>query len=232
MKTSILSSLDSIPYFTIEGVKQLFGNDITAAGTVQTTLYRWMKSGHVIQLKKGVYTTRRFYELHRADADFSIAVSAILIPQSYISLEFILQRNAILTEVTYPTSAITLKNTRLIQNSLGIFTYHHIKKELYRGFTISSYNGIPFCQASVAKALFDYLYLRPWRGIYAAGDPFKEGAFVSIQSPKYNLAEELRLNLDDFSAANQNEFAEYVESSKVLKMDHILKNMRRTIWRP
>jgi hypothetical protein len=218
MNTTILSSLDSLPYFTVEGVKQLFGNDSTAAGTIQTTLYRWMKSGHVIQLKKGVYATRRFYELHRADADFSMAISAILIPQSYVSLEFILQRNAVLTEVTYPISAITLKNTRLIENSLGTFTYHHIKKELYRGFSILDYNGIPFGQASVAKALFDYLYLRPWSGV--------------MQSSKYNLTEELRLNLDDFSAADQNEFAEYVESSKVLKMDNILKNMRRTVWRP
>jgi hypothetical protein len=218
MKTNILSSLDSLPYFTLEGVKQLFGNESAAAGTIQTALYRWMKSGHVIQLKRGVYTTRRFYELHRADADFSMAVSAILIPQSYVSLEFILQRNAVLTEVTYPISAITLKNTRLIENSLGTFTYHHIKDDLYRGFSITDYNGIPFSQATVAKALFDYLYLRPWSGV--------------MQSSTYNLTEELRLNLDDFSAADQNEFADYVESSKVLKMDNILKNMRRTVWRP
>jgi hypothetical protein len=218
MKTSILSSLDSLPYFTVEAVKQLFGNDSTAAGTIQTALYRWMKSGRVIRLKKGVYTTRRFYELHRADADFSMAVSAILIPQSYVSLDFILQRNAVLTEVTYPISAITLKNTRLIENSLGTFTYHHIKDELYRGFSISDYYGIPFGQASVAKALFDYLYLRPWSGV--------------MRSSKYNLAEELRLNLDDFSTADQNEFTEYVESNKVVKMDHILRNLRRTVWRP
>ena len=218
MKTSILSSFDTLPYFTVEGVKQLFDNESIAAGTIQTALYRWMKSGHVIQLKKGVYMTRRFYELHRADADFSQAVSAILIPQSYISLEFILQRYAILTEVTYPISAVTLKNTRLIENSLGTFMYHHIKESLYRGFSISDYFGIPFAQASAAKALYDFLYLRPFAG--------------NMRSSPYNLAEELRLNLDDFSTADQNEFTEYVESSQVLKMVTILKNLRKTVWRP
>jgi hypothetical protein len=217
MKKSILSSLDLLPYFTVEAVKQLFGKDSNASGTVQTALYRWMKSGKVIQLKKGVYTTRRFYEVHRADADFSMAVSAILIPQSYVSLEFILQRNAVLSEVTYPISAITLKNTRVIENSLGTYTYHHIKDELYRGFSISEYYGIPFAQASISKALFDYLYFRPWTG--------------NLRSSTYNLAEELRLTLDDLSAADQNEFAGYVESSQVLKMDHLLKNLRRTVWR-
>jgi len=218
MKTSILSSLNPLPYFTLKGVKQLYDDESLAGGTVQTALYRWMKSGHVIQLKKGVYTTRRFYEIHRADADFSMAVSAILIPQSYVSLEFILQRHAVLTDVTYPITAITLKNTRLIKNSLGTFTYQHIKENLYRGFSISDYHGIPIAQASLAKALFDYFYLRP--------------SSKAVQSTNYNLAEEVRLNLEDLSEADQNEFTEFVETSKVLKMDHILKNLRRSVWRP
>jgi len=218
MKTTILSSLDHLPYFTIEAVKQLLGDGSTAAGSVQTALYRWMKAGHVIQLKKGVYMTRRFYESRRSDINFSLAVSAILIPQSYVSLEFILQRNAVLSEVTYPISAATLKNTRVIENKLGTFTYHHLKDNLYRGFMILEYFGIPFAQASIAKALFDHLYLRPWSG--------------RMRSSAYNLAEELRLNLDDFSSAEQNEFAEYVETSQSKKMDQILKNFRRTIWRP
>jgi hypothetical protein len=218
MKTSILSSLEYLPYFTIEGVKQLLGDESTVAGTIQTALYRWMKAGHVIRLKKGVYMTRRFYEIHRADADFSPAVSAILIPQSYVSLEFILQRNAVLTETTYPVSAITLKNTRLIENGLGTFTYHHVQASLYRGFTIADYYGIPFARASVAKALFDYLYLRPWSGV--------------MRNSLYNLADELRLNLEDFSAADQDEFANYIETSQIKKMDQILKNLRRTVWHP
>lgn len=216
MKTTILTSLEPLPYFTIEAVRQLSGNEEIAPGTIRTALYRWMRSGHVIQLKKGVYTTRHFYELHRSDADFSMAVSAILIPQSYVSLEFILQRNAVLTEVTYPISAITVKNTRVIENTLGTFTYRHIKDELYRGYTITEYYGVLFAQASVAKALFDYLYLRPQTG--------------NLKSSS-NLAEELRLNLEEFSIADQDEFAAYVESSKIMKMGRILKNLRRTVWR-
>jgi hypothetical protein len=217
MKSTILSSLDLLPYFTIESVKQLFGDGASDAATVRTALYRWMKSGRVIQLKKGVYMPRRFYDLHRREIDFSLIVSAILLPQSYVSLEFILQRHAILTEVTYPVSAITLKNTLVIENKLGSFIYRHIKPGLYRGFSISESAGLRFAQASPAKALFDYLYLRPSRGL--------------LRSAAYNLAEELRLNLDDFSPASQDEFASYVETSQVKKMEHILKNLKRNVWR-
>jgi hypothetical protein len=217
MKINSLSSLEALPYFTIEGVKQLLGEESTAGGTIQTALYRWMKSGQIIQLKKGVYMTRRFFELHHTDSDFSSAISAILIPQSYVSLEYILQRHAVMTEVTYPISAVTQKNTRVIENRLGSFIYRHIKTDLYSGFVMSDYLGIPFAQATVAKALFDYLYFRPLNG--------------NIELASYNLPEDLRLNLNEFLIRDRAEFIEFVETSQSRKMEKILKNLRRTIWR-
>ena len=99
-------------------------------------LYRWVKAGHLIALKKGVYMHRRFYERHRQEAAFSPVVSAILLPQSYLSLEYVLQQHGILTEITYPVTAITIKNTRTITNSLGTFVYRHIQPGLYQGFQI------------------------------------------------------------------------------------------------
>ena len=216
MKSENLSSLESFPYFTIEAVKQLLGDESVAAGTIQTALYRWMKTGQIIQLKKGVYMTRRFFELHRADADFAPVISAILIPQSYLSLEYILQRNAILTEMTYPVSAVTLKQTRVFENKLGTFTYRNMKADLYQGFIFFEHLGVPYAQATVAKALFDFLYFRPWKnGGRLAG---------------YNLAQDLRLNLEDFSEKDRVEFAAFVEISKSKKMDRILKNLRKSVW--
>lgn len=217
MKKTILTSLEKIPYFTIEAVKQIVGSDCLAEGTVRTALYRWMKSGEVIQLKKGVYTTRRFFEVHRSEEDFSMAVSAILIPASYVSLEYILQKHAILTEVTYPVSAVTTKNTRTIHNKVGIFTYRHMKQDLYLGYEIINYHGVLFAKASAAKALFDMFYLHPGIG--------------QTELKDVNLAEELRFNLDEFTPAQQLEFAAFVKTSRSTKMERILANLRRTVWR-
>lgn len=213
MKPAILASLDSLPYFTIEAVKTLLGDEGVAAGTVQTALYRWMKTGQIIQLKKGVYMTRRFFERHRADAGFTPMISAILIPQSYLSLEYVLQRSGILTEMTYPVTAVTLKQTRVFENQLGTFAYRNLKADLYTGFTISETLGIPTAQATLAKALFDFLYLRPWRG-------------------GKNLAEELRLNLEEFTTEDRLEFAHFVEISNSRKMHRILDNLRKFVWQP
>ncbi len=217
MKAEILSFFKNMPYFTIEGFRQVTGVD-SADQVVRNLLYRWVKAGHLVQLKNGVYMTRWFYEQHRGDYLFSAAVSAILMPQSYLSLEFILQRHNLLTEVTYPITCITLKVTRRIVNEIGTYWYRNIRPDLYRGFTISEYLGIRVAQATLGKALFDYLYLRPLP--------------AAFRSMKLNIAEELRLNLDELSETDRDEFAGFAEESQSRKMTYILNNFRSKVWHP
>ena len=218
MKIDRLKPLERIPYFTITGFKQVLNANESDIQRVREMLSRWVKMGHIIRLKKGVYMTRRFYELHQSHASFRPMVSSIILPQSYVSLEYILQRNGILTEITYPTTAVTPKNTRTIENVLGTFAYRHIKLPLYTGFRQEVFFGIYFNQASVAKALFDYFYLRPLpRG---------------LRKHKINLAEELRLSLDELSSEVRDEFENYIDLSESLKMKFIHENLRRTIWQP
>ena len=81
---------------------------------------------------------------------------------------------------------------------------------------ISEYYGIPFAMASLAKALFDYLYLRPWTG--------------EIPGRGFSLAEDLRLDLDEFSPEDREEFTKYVLESHSPKMKSILANLRKTTW--
>lgn len=226
MKHTILSAFEGLPYFTTEGFRQIAGDQAPDDAYTRTTLHRWVKAGHLVALKKGLYMHVRFYERHRQEAEFLAMVSAILQPRSYLSLEYVLQRHEILTEITYPVTAITLKNTRAITNNLGTFVYRHIQPELYRGFHITELHGIPVAIASPAKALFDYLYLRPLALRSSGGNLFQ-----------VNLAEELRLNLDEFTPANRNEFTAYVFASDPgkkggLKMRRILTNLEKNVWQP
>jgi predicted transcriptional regulator of viral defense system len=216
MKIDHLKPLERIPFFTIVGFKQVLNADESDTQRVREMLSRWVKKGHIIRLKKGVFMTRRFYELHQSHASFMPAVSSIILPQSYVSLEYVLQREGILTEITYPTTAVTPKNTRSIENVLGTFAYRHIKLSLYTGFKQEVFFGVYFNQASVAKALFDYFYLRPLpRG---------------LRKHKINLAEELRLNLEELSSEVREEFEIYVNLGDSPKMMFIHENLRRTIW--
>ena len=45
-----LSSLEHLPYFTIQAGKQCFPSE-GKKGTVQTAVYRWMKNDKLIQFK-------------------------------------------------------------------------------------------------------------------------------------------------------------------------------------
>jgi hypothetical protein len=216
MKTNLLHPFEPLPYFTIAGFRQASGMDSPAQARL--LLHRWTEAGHILPLKKGVYMTRRFYELHRADEAFTPALSAILLPQSYVSLEFILQRHNLLTEVTYPLTAVTPMNTHRILNPLGTFWYRHLRPGLYHGFTILEYHGIRYAEASPAKALFDYLTLRPLS--------------AALRQPGFHLAEELRLNLDELASESREEFRQLVEAAAIPKMEHIYNNLRRTVWRP
>jgi predicted transcriptional regulator of viral defense system len=216
MKTDLLKPFERIPYFTIEGFKQMSGME--DPHQVRVLLHRWARAGHILPLKKGTYMTRRFHDQHRGDRPFPAAVSAILLPHSYLSLEFILQRHNLLTETTHPITCITTKNTRRILNPTGTFWYRHIREDLFYGFNITEYFGIRIAEARPAKALFDYLYLRPLP--------------VSLRDAGLDLAGELRLNLEELSTSEREEFSRFVESSLSRKLTDILDNFRRYPWRP
>jgi hypothetical protein len=218
MNHTILSPFENLPYFTMTGFRQLAGDEVAGDQHARVALHRWVKAGRLLALKKGVYMHRSFYERHRQEAAFSALVSAILLPQSYLSLEYVLQQHGILTEITYPVTAITLKNTRTITNMAGMFVFRHIKPGLYLGFRIFEASGVPYAQASPAKALFDYLYLRPLP--------------KNISPRQYNLADELRLNLDELAPEERAEFSGYVAASQMAKTQRILENLEFHTWRP
>jgi len=217
MKHNILESFDQIPYFTIAGYKQISGADESQSQLVRETLSRWVMAGHMIRLKRGIYMTRRFYDRHQSDNSFAPAVSAILLAQSYVSLEYILQRSGVLTDVTYPITCITPKNTRKMDNAIGSFIYHHIKLPLYNGFSQENYYGVIFNQATLSKALFDYLYFRP----------LPQGA----RKKRVDLAGDLRLNIEHFSPEQRAEFTKIVIDSGSMKMEFVLESLQRTTWR-
>jgi hypothetical protein len=219
MKLDLLKSFEKIPYFTTAGFKQVLNaDDESDSQRALEMLSRWVKKGHILRLKRGIYMSRRFYEVYQNHVAFRPAVSAIILAQSYVSLEYVLQRAGILTEATYPVTAVTLKNTKTITNRLGTFVYRHIKLPLYKGFTQESFFGALFNQASVAKALFDYFYLRPLPR--------------DLRTHKISLAEELRLNLDELHVNAQREFESYVEMSASSKMTFINQNLKKTVWLP
>ena len=167
-------------------------------------LHRYEKSGKLLRLKKGVYTTAAYVERmkNRGEIEvFTDFLANFLYSPSYLSLETILYRHNILTEIPVNLTSVAKNKTAVFTNKLGNFLYHKIKPSLFCGFEISEESSFSLMRATKAKAIFDFLFLR--KNIL----------------PNREAVKELRLNIKNLSRADIKELKKYValEGSKKIK---------------
>jgi len=193
-----LKNLENLSYF---GKSAIFQYIDIKLESLSIDINRWIKEGTLIQLKKGLYTTTNYFErLNNKSLYIEFIANKLRIP-SYLSLEYVLQKYSILSEAVYSITSITTKAGRSYDNTLGLFLYRNIKESLFTGFDIMDYNDFQIAQATKAKALFDWLYLK------------------FLRDKDINLAklESLRLNIDGFKSRDFKEFKTYCEMAKVKK---------------
>ena len=128
---------------------------IFSSSEVATTflLHRYAKKGLILRLKRGLYALR--------DAKIPDPYLANkLYEPSYISLEFALSYHRIVPETIYEITSVTPKAGRHF-NVLGkIFSYRHIRKEAFTGYSTYKQGGLTFLIADPEKAFVDLNYLR------------------------------------------------------------------------
>lgn len=202
-----LKHLKDLPFFGNVAFMQLAGLNAFSA---KQKLSRWAKNGEILRLKNGLYINRDFYLAHREKEWFPPWVSSIMQPTSYVSREWVLQKHGVLTELTYPVTAMSLKNTRAFSNLTGTYRYYHLQPALFTGYLEKNYYGAIVREASKTKALFDFLY--------------------SKKASLPNIAEQERLNLEDFNNEDRAEFAKYVDLASSRKMNQILADLRSHVW--
>lgn len=200
LNRKIIFFTKQLPYFEIENLKMLGAKP----NSLKTALFRLTKKGEIIRLKKGVYVSKGFIEKTKAESNFSVFLEFLaskIYPPSYLSLDYVLYENNILTEIPQNFTSITKNKTATITNQFGIFIYHKIKDKLFLGFGTKRSGDFLIFKATKAKALFDFLYLRK-----------------NIILNK-NMAKELRLNLESFTTKEKKELKEYIdlEGSKKLR---------------
>jgi len=199
-KGKIVSSVRGLPYFMVENLN-LYGVD---QNYLRVILSRLTRRKEIIRLKKGFYTTKSFVEKIEKENNFSSFLeflsTKIYFP-SYLSLDYVLYENNILTEIPKNFTLITKNKTITFSNDFGVFIYHKIKDELFLGFEIRKIDNFLIYKSSLAKALFDFLYLR-------------KNIILSKQ-----MLMELRLNLDNFK--EKTEFKKYVDMEGSKKMKEI-----------
>lgn len=196
-QVSKLGRLANLSYFDRTTVSQFVN---VSDNSLYANIKRWLKRGNLIQLKKGLYVTKEYYAVQNKEVYAEFIANKLREP-SYLSTEYILQRYSMLAEAVYAITSITLKARMTYTNALGTFIYRNIKEDLFCGFKIDSRNGFEIKEASKAKALFDYLYLKTYR----------------VKDVDKDLLDSFRLNFDEFTADDLSEFSHYCEMTGIKK---------------
>lgn len=193
-----------LPYFSFD--------DLAGVETNRTYLKilfsRYEKAGRVVRLKKGLYVAKDYLDNLEKKGRLSAyleMISNTLYEPCYLSLDYILYKHNMLTEVPVNFTLVSSRKTKTLANVLGRFYYHKIKKELFCGFSAVRKDGdFMILEATKAKALFDFLY-------------FKKDFFSGKES-----VEELRLNLENFTGRDKAELAAYAKIEKSKKIKKII----------
>lgn len=154
--STLLVQVKDLPLFS----SSLLQAGDTSPAQVHKQLSRWVKSGKVLQLRRGLYTLA---ETYRKEAPHPFTVANQLLAPSYISLQSALAYYGLIPEaVPKITSLTSRKRTQTIATPLGQFSYRSVQPDLFSGFRLVEMS--PRQQAFLArpeKALLDLVYLTP-----------------------------------------------------------------------
>jgi predicted transcriptional regulator of viral defense system len=127
-------------------------------GDVRRQLSRWVRTGRVIQLRRGLYALAAPYR----PPPHPFLVANALLPVSYVSLQSALAYYGLIPEYVAQTLSVTTRRPAGWRNALGNFRFQHLAPHLFYGYQQVAL--APDQQAFLAlpeKALLDLVHLTP-----------------------------------------------------------------------
>lgn len=183
------------------------------ANNLNENLKYWLKNKSLIALKKGLYLLKDSYDKESNKNAYLEYIAGQLLRPSYLSLEYILNKYQLLSESAQALTSISSKSSREFSNDLGTWRYHYLPLRLFTGYQIKYFKGQPIAEASKAKALFDFLYLR-----------FRRGPYLETK-----LLENLRLNWENMSHKDWLEFDRYFKLLTAKRWQVLRKNIKKYV---
>ncbi len=171
----------------------------------------WLKNSNLIALKKGTYLFRETYNKESKKNEYLEYLANQLLKPSYLSLEYVLSKYQLLSESVRAITSVSAKSSREFSNELGVWRYYYLPIKFFIGYKIKYFKAQPIIEASKAKALFDFLYLR-----------FRRGLVVQDQ----NL-DNLRLNWENLNRSDIRELISYFKLIPEKRWDKLKKIIKK-----
>lgn len=136
----------------------LLAGDLDPAD-LRRQLSRWVTSGHLVQLRRGLYALAPPY---RKTEPHPFLVANRLVRGSYVSLQSALAHHGLIPEHVPVTTSMTTGRPQDRENPFGSFAYHHCPPARLTGYRTEDLGGgQKALVATPAKALADLIHLVP-----------------------------------------------------------------------
>jgi len=173
------------------------------------------QKGLLYTLKKGLYVYNSPYVKTLVSKE--IIANNIYGP-SYISYDYALSYHGLIPERVSEITSATTKHAKKFSNKYGIFSFKHIKKELFAlGVNILETKQGNFMIASAEKALCDKIYT---------------SKALNIRSKKAMLEyliDNLRIDVDELDLFDINIVREYINITKSTRIKFLYKVLQEGI---
>lgn len=193
------------PYFTLSQLALIAKDKKNALVYIS----RWLKNKSIIKIRDWFYiSSSKFLEFSlrwETSAFIEFIATNLIYTPSYISLEYVLYENNIITENVYSITCISTKKTSRFKNNFWNFIYRTIKKDFFWDYEVLKKDWFIVYKATKEKALFDYFYLKP--------DIVFDISYF----------EELRLNLKNINLVKFEKLIKKYKSPKMTKVFRFLK---------
>lgn len=160
--------------FTPIEITRLFG-----VSRVATTflLHRYTKRALLVRYRRGLYA------LASANPPDPFIANKLYDP-SYVSLEFALSYHGVIPETVYEITSVTTRPTCAFVAGGKRYSFRHIKKQAFTGYSTRRQEGVTFRIAEPEKAYVDLLYLRLLRGKKPL-TRFRKGKLSPVKARRY-----------------------------------------------
>lgn len=151
----LLAILDHEPVFSAS----LLQTGDVSRKELSVQLSRWVRSGRLIQLRRGVYAIAKPY---RKTEPHPFLVANSLRKNSYVSLQSALAFHGLIPEYVPVCTSVTTGRSEQLETALGTYNYRRIKPAYLFGFRQQEVAPNQHAFVAVAeKALLDLVYLTP-----------------------------------------------------------------------
>ncbi|MBA3073106.1 MAG: hypothetical protein FP831_05895 [Anaerolineae bacterium] len=124
---------------------------------VRLQLSRWVNSGRIYQLRRGLYSIAPPYQKIKPHP---FLVANHLQKASYVSLQTALSYYGLIPEVVNITTSVSTGRPERLETPLGIYEFRHLKTDLLFGYRMTNLGDQSALVATPEKALLDLIYLQ------------------------------------------------------------------------